>query len=312
MAKTDYSLIILGGGPAGLTAGLYASRARVDTLLVEKGVPGGQVLVTDWIDNYPGFPDGIAGYELIEKMTAQAQRFGLQIKNGTNVQGMDLSGPSKKLFLEGGGELSCKALIIATGARPRSLGVPGEKELTGKGVSYCATCDGPFYRGLDIVVIGGGDTAVQEGIHITKFAHQVTIVHRRDELRATEVIQEQAFANPKVNFVCSTIVVAIDGDSEVVGVKLQNIQSQAETSMVVQGVFVLIGTIPNNEMLPSDQLHMEDGFVVTDSEMRTNVPGVMAIGDIRSKAVRQVVNAAGEGAVATQAALHYLQSAPKG
>ena len=191
MANTDYQLIILGGGPAGLTAGLYAARDRMQVVLVEKGVVGGQVMVTDWIDNYPGFPEGISGFDLSEKMAAQAKRFELETKNA-NVVKVELTETKKKLILENGEELTCQALIICTGARPNKLGIPGEQELTGKGVSFCATCDGPFFRDQEILVVGGGDTAVQEADFLTKFASKVTVIHRRDELRAAKVLQEKA------------------------------------------------------------------------------------------------------------------------
>ena len=305
MANTDYQLIILGGGPAGLTAGLYAARDRLQVLLVEKGVVGGQVLVTDWIDNYPGFPDGVTGNELIEKMAAQAARFDLEIKNG-NVVKIDLSGATKKLTLESGAELTCQALIICTGARPNKLGIPGEDEFAGKGVSYCATCDGPFFRDQEILVVGGGDTAIQEADFLTKFATKVTVVHRRDSLRATRILQEKAFANQRIEFIWNSNVVSIEGEKEVERVKLRNNDGE-EQEIAASGIFILIGTIPNNEMLPLEQLGADKhGFIKTDEEMRTKVPGVMVAGDIRSKTVRQIINGAGEGAVAAIAAEHYL------
>jgi len=305
MANTDYQLIILGGGPAGLTAGLYAARDRLKVLLVEKGVVGGQVLVTDWIDNYPGFPDGLTGNELIEKMAAQAARFGLEVKNG-NVVKMELSGALKKLTLESGDELTCQALIICTGARPNKLKIPGEDEFAGRGVSYCATCDGPFFRDQEIIVVGGGDTAIQEADFLTKFATKVTVVHRRETLRATRILQEKAFANQRIEFIWNSNVVAIEGKKEVERVKLRNNEGE-EQEITASGVFILIGTIPNNEMLLLEQLGADKfGFIKTDDEMRTKVPGVMAAGDIRSKTVRQIVNGAGEGAVAAIAAEHYL------
>jgi len=214
MANTDYQLIILGGGPAGLTAGLYAARDRLRVLLLEKGVVGGQVLVTDWIDNYPGFPEGLSGSDLIEKMAAQAARFELETKNG-NVVKLELSATKKKLILESGEELTCQALIICTGARPNKLDIPGEEELTGKGVSYCATCDGPFFRNQEIIVVGGGDTAIQEADFLTRFASKVTVIHRRDALRATKVLQEKAFANKRIEFIWDSSVLAIAGEKEV-------------------------------------------------------------------------------------------------
>jgi thioredoxin reductase (NADPH) len=305
MANTDYQLIILGGGPAGLTAGMYAARDRLQVLLVEKGAVGGQVLVTDWIDNYPGFPEGLSGADLVEKMAAHAARFDLETKNA-NVVKIELTESKKKLILENGEELACQALIICTGARPNKLSIPGELELTGKGVSYCATCDGPFFRDQEIIVVGGGDTAIQEADFLTKFARKVTVIHRRDELRATKVLQEKAFANERIDFIWNSNVVAVEGKKEVERVRIRSNNGE-ESEIGASGIFIFIGTIPNSEMLPLDQLGADEfGFIITDDEMRTKVPGVMAAGDIRSKTVRQVINAAGEGAVAAIAAEHYL------
>lgn len=305
MSDADYQLIIVGGGPAGLTAGLYAGRAKIKTALLEKGVLGGQVLITDRIENYPGFPEGISGFDLIEKFTGMEVLSDIDIKLGATVSSMDLAGPLKKINLDNGAVLTSQTLIIATGAGPNRLNVPGEAELIGKGVSYCATCDGPFYRGLEIAVVGGGNTAIQEAIHLTKFAGKVTVIHRRDQLRATKILQERAFANDRIGFVLDSVVTRIKGDKEVTAVHVKNKKGE-ETDLPVQGIFVLVGVRPNNEMLPMDQLETKDGFVVTNDEMRTNIPGVMAAGDIRSKTVRQIVNAAGEAAVALQSAEHYL------
>lgn len=305
MSDADYQLIIVGGGPAGLTAGLYAGRAKIKTALLEKGVLGGQVLITDRIENYPGFPEGISGFDLIEKFTGPEALSDIDIKLGATVSSMDLAGPLKKINMDNGAVLTSQTLIIATGAGPNRLNVPGEAELIGKGVSYCATCDGPFYRGLEIAVVGGGNTAIQEAIHLTKFAGKVTVIHRRDQLRATKILQERAFANDRIGFVLDSVVTRIKGDKEVTAVHVKNKKGE-ETALPVQGVFVLVGVRPNNEMLPMDQLETKDGFVITDDEMRTNIPGVMAAGDIRSKTIRQIVNAAGEAAVALQSAEHYL------
>jgi thioredoxin reductase (NADPH) len=305
MSTTHHKLIILGGGPAGLTAGLYAARARMDHLLIEKGAEGGQILLTDWIDNYPGFPDGISGFDLAEKMLAQAKRFEMKSMFG-NVVSMDLSSPVKLLELEDGSSLSCDTLIICTGAHPRPLGVPGEHELTGKGVSYCATCDAPFYRNQHVAVVGGGNTAVQEAAHLTKFADKVTLIHRRDELRADKILQERAFANAKIDFIWNSTVAAIEGKDGVEQLRLLGTDG-SKTTLKVGGIFVLIGVLPNNEMLPLDTLKADDGgFIPTDPETRTAVKGVMAAGDIRSKEVRQIINAAGEGATAVLAAEQYL------
>ena len=305
MANTHYKLIILGAGPAGLTAGLYAARARMDHLLIEKGAEGGQVLLTDWIDNYPGFPDGISGFDLAEKMSAQAKRFELNSMFG-NVVSMDLTQPVKRLELEDNEPLTCDTLIICTGAYPRPLGIPGEKELTGKGVSYCATCDAPFYRNMHVAVVGGGNTAVQEAAHLTKFADKVTLIHRRDELRATQIVQEKAFANPKIDFIWNSNATKIQGAESVEEIHLKDNDGK-ESVLKVDGVFILIGVLPNNQMLPLDILQADSGgFIPTDIETRTAVAGVMAAGDIRSKEVRQVINAAGEGATAVLAAESYL------
>lgn len=306
MAFPDFQLVIVGGGPAGLTAGLYAARSRLTTLLLDKGAVGGQVLTTDWIDNYPGFPEGISGFDLIDRMAAQAARFGLETRTAP-VSSMDLAGPVKTIFLEQADPITSQAVIIATGASPNTLGIPGEEELTGKGVSYCATCDGPFFRDQEIAVVGGGDTAVQEADHLTKFARKVTLVHRRDQLRATAILQERAHANPGIEFIWDTEVVAIQGTDGVEKLLLQR-RGGKKSELAVSGVFILIGTRPNNTVLPLDQLETDAmGFVRTDQEMRTNLAGVMAVGDIRSKATRQVVNAAGEGATATLAAEDYLR-----
>jgi len=301
----DYQLIIVGGGPAGLTAGLYAARARLKTVLLEKGAPGGQVMNTDWIDNYPGFPDGISGFDLAEKMTAQAARFDLETRSNSEVVSMDLAGSEKIITLADDTSLTSRAVILATGARPNKLNVPGEEKFAGKGVSYCATCDGPFYRDTAIAVVGGGNTAIQEAVYLTKFANKVTVIHRRDELRATKVVQEKAFANDKIEFAWSSEVSKIDGEQGVESVTLIGKDGQ-ESHLAVHGIFILVGTKPNNEMLPADQLEMTEGFVKTDREMRTNLPGVMAAGDIINKTVRQVVNGAGEGAVAAMSVEHYL------
>jgi len=306
MLKEHYELVILGGGPAGLSAGLYASRARLDHVIIEKGAPGGQVLTTDWVDNYPGFPDGLSGYDLAEKMAAHARRFNVNIEYG-EVTSLDLQDDlNKSLRLADGSEIRFETLIICTGARPNTLNVPGEVEFRGKGVSYCGTCDAPFYRDVHVAVIGGGDTAVEEAHYLTRFASKVSIIHRRDELRATRIIQETAFANEKIDFIWNTRVAAIEGDDGVKELKL--IDNDGNTSsLAVEGVFVLIGITPNNDCLPLELLKADKwGFIPVDCECRTAVAGVMAAGDIISKNVRQVVNAAGEGAVAMLAAEAYL------
>lgn len=309
MQQADYQLIIIGGGPAGLTAGLYATRARLKTLLIERGAMGGQVLITDWIDNWPGDVDGITGADLVEKMTAHALRFGLESKTA-NVRSLDLKGPVKTIHLENDQKLTTSTVIICTGGNPGKLGIPGEKEFTGKGVSYCATCDGPFYKNEEIAVVGGGNTAIQEAVHLTKFADKVTVIHRRDKLRATKIVQEKAFANDKIDFIFNARVTEIQGGDKGVKRLVLNHNDGSGSTLDVSGIFILIGVKPNNEALPLEDLETDQwGFLVTDTEMRTRIPGVFAAGDIRSKSFRQIVTAAGEGATAELSAENYLADA---
>jgi len=299
-------LIIIGAGPAGLTAGLYAARARLKTRMLEKLSPGGQVLMTDWVENYPGFPDGISGFELMDKMRRQAEKFDLVIEN-QEVSRVVLT-PEKKIVSTEKGELETRALILTSGATPRKLGIEGEALMTGKGVSYCATCDGPFYRDQEVALIGGGDTAVEEAIFLTRFTSKVHLIHRRDELRATKLLQERVMALDQVNIVWDTIPMRIVGDTEVKGVDLKNVKTGKTSHLPVQGVFVFIGYIPNNELV-IDQVELDpSGFVVTDNDMQTSVPGVFAAGDIRSKVLRQIATAVGEGATAEFAVERYLES----
>ncbi|TKB24890.1 thioredoxin-disulfide reductase [Desulfopila sp. IMCC35006] len=309
--KDHYELVILGGGPAGLSAGLYAARARLDHVLIEKGAPGGQVLLTDWVDNYPGFPEGLTGFDLVEKMTQHARRFDLNIELGSVTRVDPNDGMRKILHLESGEKITCDTLILCNGASANSLGIPGEMALRGKGVSYCGTCDAPFYRNMHVAVIGGGNTAIQEAEYLTKFASKVTVIHRREELRATKIIQEIAFANDKIEFIWNTRVSSIEGENEVEHLNLLHNDGTTST-LDVQGVFILIGVTPNNDGLPLQQLNADKwGFIPIDKESQTTIPGVMAAGDICSKEVRQIINAAGEGAVAVLAAERYLQNLKK-
>jgi thioredoxin reductase (NADPH) len=299
-------LIIIGAGPAGLTAGLYAARARLKTVLLEKLSPGGQVLLTDWIENYPGFPEGISGFELMDRMKRQAERFDLIIEN-QEVSRLELS-PQKKVVVTDNGNLETKALILTVGATPRKLGIEGEEELTGKGISYCATCDGPFYRDQEVALIGGGDTAVEEAIFLTRFAAKIHLIHRRDELRATKLLRERAMAQEKIHIIWDTIPTRVVGDTEVKGIDLKNVKTGELTHLPVMGVFIFVGYIPNNELVKG-QLELDEwGFVKTNNDMQTSVPGVFAAGDIRSKILRQVATAVGEGATAVFAVERYLES----
>ncbi len=305
-----YDLVIIGGGPAGLTAYLYAARARLNTVLIEKLSPGGQVLTSDWVENYPGFPEGIAGWELIEKFVAQVKRLGFN-KINAQVSNLLLQDPWKIIKLVDGTTIKSKAVVIATGAAHRQLGIPGERELVGKGVSYCATCDGPFFRDQVVAVVGGGNTAVQEAIFLTKFARKVYVIHRRDKLRAQKILQERAFANDKITFIWNTVVEEILGQEKVEALRLKNRVTQEETVLPVDGVFIFVGLVPQTAFLEGILELDERGFIITDAEMRTNIPGVFAAGDVRAKACRQIVTAAGDGATAAFMAEHYLSRQKK-
>jgi thioredoxin reductase (NADPH) len=301
-----YDVIIIGGGPAGLTAGLYNARARLDVLLLERLAPGGQVLTTDSVENYPGFPDGISGFELMDRMKTQAEKFGLKIQSD-EVTGLDLSA-KRKAVLTAGGSLETKAIILCCGATWKKLGIEGEDRLMGKGISFCATCDGPFYRNQEVAVIGGGDTAVEEAIFLTRFVNKVHLVHRRDKLRAAKVLQERALSHGKIEFIWDSVPVKILGENGVEGIELRNVKTQESFRKAVQGVFVFIGTLPNTDMLKGLIRLDGNGFVVTDDNMQTTVPGVFAAGDMRSKLFRQISTAVGEGATASYAVEKYLES----
>jgi thioredoxin reductase (NADPH) len=301
-----YDLIIIGAGPAGLTAGLYAARAQLNTLLFERLAPGGQVLNTDWVENYPGFPDGISGFDLADKMKTQAERFGLRIQN-EEVVGLELS-QEKKTVITHNGEMETKALILACGATPRQLGIEGERPFVGKGVSYCATCDGPFYRDQDVAVIGGGDTAAEEAIFLTRFASRIYLCHRRDRLRAIKLLQDRVMAEEKIEIVWDTIPLKILGENGVEGIELKNVKTGNIFRKEVHGVFVFVGTLPNTDVAKGKVELDENEFVKTNNEMETSVPGVFAAGDIRSKRFRQIATAVGEGAAAAYSVERYLES----
>ncbi|HFC98497.1 MAG TPA: thioredoxin-disulfide reductase [Thermosulfurimonas dismutans] len=303
--KRGLDLVIVGGGPAGLTAYIYAARARLRTLLVEKFSPGGQILNTDRVENYPGFPEGISGAELMERFLAQARNLGLEplLDEAT---GLTQDGDLYLVHLGSGETLVSPTVIVATGAGPRRLGVPGERELTGKGVSYCATCDGPFFRDEVVAVVGGGNTAVQESVFLTRFARKVYLIHRRDQLRATRILQERAFANPKIEFVWNSVVTEILGEDRVQGVRIKNVKTDEERVLEVGGVFIFIGIQPHTEWLEGVLALDEGGFIITDAEMRTSLPGVFAAGDVRAKSCRQIVTAVGDGATAAYMAELYL------
>lgn len=307
--SSAHDIIIIGGGPAGLTSALYSCRARMKTLLVEKALCGGQALVADTIENYPGFPDGIKGPDLAEWMVKQAEHFGLQTKIA-EVKAIKLKKNTQdtfKLELENSESIASHAVILAMGARWNSLNIPGEKEMCGRGVSYCATCDGPLFRGKDIVVIGGGDTALEDALFLTKFANKVTIIHRRDKLRATKILQERAFANKKINFKLSSVAVEIKGKDKVQAIAIKDVRTGKESELKTEGVFVLIGITPNSGIASGVVAMDEQQYIITDYDMRTSVEGIFACGDVRKKLLRQVITAAGDGATAAFSAEHYVE-----
>lgn len=300
-----YDVLVIGGGPAGLTAGLYAARAGRKVALIEKAMPGGQAFLTNEIENYPGFPEGIGGPELMMAFQQQATRFGLEIINGEIVS-VDLAGETKKLVAADGQEYLAKAVIIATGAQPKNLGVPGEEEFRGRGVSYCATCDGAFFRGKKVAVVGGGDSAVEEALFLTRFASRVVIIHRRDQLRAINVLQERARSNEKIEFRLNHVVEAILGDQKVERLRLKNVVTSEVVEEEFDGVFVFVGTQPNTKFLEGVLALDEQGRIITNETMGTSLKGVFAAGDVRNTPLRQVATAVGDGAIAAYSAEHYL------
>ena len=307
-----YDVIILGGGPAGLTAGLYAGRSRLSTLIIEKGQDGGQIAITDEIENYPGqMVEGESGPSLIARMTEQAKKFGAE-RCSDVIKSVDLSGDVKKL-VGTKGEYEAKCVIIATGAFPKPIGCENEGKFTGKGISFCATCDAAFFEDFEVYVVGGGDSAVEEAMYLTKFARKVTIIHRRNELRAAKSIQEKAFANPKIAFMWDSVVVSVDGDELLSSMVVKNVKTgeltkvEADEDDGIFGLFGFIGYNPNSSLFEG-MLDMEGGYIKTDDNMHTNIPGVFAAGDIRVKSLRQVVTAAADGAIAAMQAEHYISN----
>ena len=299
-----YDLIIIGGGPAGLTAGLYAARGRIDCVLLEKLSPGGQMLNSDWVENWPG-NKGISGFDLSEIMRIHAEHFGLRIEN-KEVVGLKLDDRIKSIILTDG-EIRCRTIIIASGATPNRLGVDHEEELIGKGVSYCGTCDGPFFRDAVVAAVGGGDTAVEESIFLTKFARKVYIIHRRDRLRATKIAQERAFSNEKIEIVWNTVVKKIHGQGKVERLLLADVTTNQETPLEVEGVFIFVGVKPNSDFLGNELETDKYGFIKVNLEMETNIPGVFAAGDGVKKKMRQITTAVGDGATALSSAQRYLE-----
>ena len=300
----EYEVIIIGGGPAGLTAGLYTSRARLSSLLIEKGLIGGQIVNAERVENYPGFPDGISGFEMGELMHRQATKYGLKTLLA-EVSGIELQ-EAQKVVRTTDGNFVTKAVIVAGGSKWQKLGIPGEEKFVGKGVSYCATCDAAFFRDLPVAVVGGGDSAITEALHLAKFASKVFVIHRRDQLRATRILQEKAFTEPKIEFLWNNTVGEIEGQDTVRRLKLHQVKTGEESTLDISGVFVSIGLSPNTDYL-KNILPLDDiGHIITNSRLETETAGIYAAGDIRHDSARQAIAAAGDGATAAIYAEKYL------
>lgn len=301
-----YDVVIAGAGPAGMTAAVYTSRANLSTVMVERGVPGGQMANTEDVENYPGF-DHILGPELSTKMFEHAKKFGAEYAYGDIKEIID--GEEYKTVKTGSKEFKARAVIVTTGAEYKKLGVPGESELGGRGVSYCAVCDGAFFKGKELVVVGGGDSAVEEAVYLTRFATKVTIIHRRDELRAQKILQQRAFDNEKIDFIWDHVVTKInDKDGKVGSVTIESTKTGEQRDFATDGVFIYIGMLPLNEAVKNLGITNEDGYILTNDEMETKVPGIFAAGDVREKSLRQIVTATGDGSIAAQSAQHYIET----
>ena len=300
----ECDLIIIGAGPAGLTAALYAGRSRLDTILIEKMVPGGRILMSESIENYPGFPGGITTGELIDRMKRQVQELDVKIESD---EVLDLDCLNKTVATSGE-KYSAKAIIIATGARPRKLNIPGEKEFTGRGVSYCATCDAPFYRGKKVVLVGGGNAVAEEALYLSRFAESVSVIHRRQDLRASEILQEKMRQEKKISFILSSLVTEVKGVKKVEAVRLKDLLTGKESDFSCDGVFIYIGYEPETVFLKGKLQMDEAGFITADDSMSTSAEGVFACGDCRKKSLYQVINACGDGAVAADSAYKFIAS----
>ena len=300
----EYEVIIIGGGPAGLTAGLYARRARLNSLLIEKGMIGGLITETELVENYPGFPEGISGFELGQLMQQQATKYGLETLLA-EVNGLELQG-EQKVVKTTKGNFTAKAVIIASGSERLKLGVPGEEKFTGKGVSYCATCDAAFFRELPVAIVGGSDAAISEALHLAKFASRVTVIHRRDQLRASRILQERAFSEPKIEFLWNNTVEEIEGEDVVKRLKLHQVINGGKSSLDIAGIFISIGIKPNTAFLKGVLPLDADGYIITNEKMETEIPGIFAAGDVRCNSIRQAIAAAGDGAIAAIYADRFL------
>ena len=299
-----YDVLVIGAGPAGMTAAIYAARAGYKTAMAEVGVPGGQAATTEIIENYPGFPNGVAGPDLMYKFFEQTQTFGVEMLYGY-VEGIDTADETKKVKI-GDNVYESNTVIIASGAKPKTLGVANEDRLRGRGVSYCATCDGFFFKDKEVMVVGGGDTAVEEAMYLTKMCSKVTLIHRREQLRANRTAQNRALANEKLEIIYNTTLEEIIGEDKVTSVRLKNKITGEETIMPIEGIFIFAGYTPNNDFFPSQLAVDERGYVLTDEKMATNLPGIFAVGDVRQKPLRQVTTAVGDGGVVITAVEDYL------
>lgn len=300
-----WDVAIIGGGPAGLTAALYASRAMLKTLVIEMGISGGQIATTELVENFPGFPDGVMGPDLSLKMEEQARKFGTEFMMA-EVESIEADKPVKVLHTTDG-DVEALTVIVATGASHRHLNAPGEKEYGGRGVSYCATCDGAFFRDQDLVVVGGGDSALEEGLFLTKYASTVTVIHRRDSLRASKILQDRAFNNPKMKFIWDSVVEEIAGDGKfVTHVKTKNIKTGEQGEVPCKGVFVYVGMLPGTTFVPDQVERNDEGYLVTNERLETAIPGFFGAGDCRVQVTRQAITAAGDGCIAATMAEKYV------
>ena len=301
-------VVIVGAGPAGLTAGIYCSRGRLRTVILERNMAGGQIALTELVENYPGFPEGISGFDLSEKMKDQAVQFGAELREIQAVTSLRREPDGCYSVVTDQGALRAKSVILAPGVEARRSGIPGEAEFIGRGVSWCATCDGPLYRGRTVAVVGGGDSAVEEGMFLAKFADKVYLVHRRDELRAAPIAQERCFANSKFEFVWDSVPRRIDGDQAVEALEVENVKTQEMRRLPVNGVFMYIGQLPNTGWLKGIVDLDDQGYIVTDGQLRTKLPGVFACGDAHANPIKQIAMAVGEGALAAIQAQRYLDT----
>jgi thioredoxin reductase (NADPH) len=300
-----HEAVIIGSGPAGLTAGIYLMRAGIDAVLVEKGVLGGTPMNYDHVENYPGFPDGISSKELMRKMAEQAKRFGLSVKEFAEVEEVVHQG-DRFIIKADGDVLESLGVIVCTGTVSMKIGIPGEEEFVGRGISYCATCDGAFFRNLDVAVIGGGDAAIQEGLALTNIVRKVYVIHRRDQLRAQKIIQERAFKNEKMEFLWNKVPVAIEGKDQVESIVLEDTKTHERSHANVDGVFVYVGARPNTQFLGGLVERDGAGFIITDEDLATKTPGLYVAGDARKKSLRQIATAVGDGALAAVSLEHYI------